>query len=1439
MNKFYILFIFIICFFIKLNESQLTPLTPEQSILGKAINSTFTKYPSLQGFNSQCSFKIHILIEVPVGETITSYTTNVTNDVSFYQEIKNDNYYIFTNAQGNQIIGTNSQLLTFTTSNNFQQTYQLNTNCLDIDVGKLKVVNSTKPIVFSNYFIYYFYLEGLEPGCYYKSIPCNTASIQYSSFSDSYNYYITATQMTQTLNLTKEYQFTMDFNDGKSFSFTIDSYYSLFEEDLPTTHFETFFPSDILSSNSNYTQMSFGYQPLFASTLNTNIMRPYQVFNNYYLTLPLRGSKGNMTFIGSIDTTNDPTNSGVLINSTLMSEIGATLDSITFTTKINVTPLPILGIKSIVVGEANSLFYAEFSNTHDYQFSSLHYIFISSFSEDWPFGFISGTNSEFLHKVYLQRIPSLTSITSFDYSFKINQEGFQQNIAPISISNSDSPILKSYGFTRITNSKYLLSLDIESIHGVKSISFDITRNPSSFSVVSGTIYNGTFELIVPLFSASQLVIKDTVFNSLIIYEGDSVSANPISIFNYPQNNNNYEYKLKDFTSISFLKNNLDLNYDSESYNIVYLNSPNIPQDTPILFSLLDIITLPINRNPEEFSLVNNEFIYNTTSGLFESKFILPKNNMFGQIPFQIIFGTISLFDNDLMNERLIVNNTVLDYQGPIFSFFEKIGDASVISTTTGTIGWRFNITDELNGFESGYIKVMGTVDSSTYHFNFTMNDVIGDKFNCQYQILINVSQPCISQEYRIVKVIMYDTNKISSKFILNGENSFSIITPFINFLDQGVDITVLPFTCIGSTMVDSKPTLLSFTTSTTTIDVGAPNRTISFDFSIDPGTIGIKKDQLPIIYLITVDTEISKCNSELISYSTNSAVYKCSTELPLGFGYPGQIILSMYGIVNNGGYFYGYSTKDIELVANSNSYLETTYSSNFPVIISSDNYYSDDNGEIIIYGKGFSNVNLVTITYSDSALPPNSATISTHYGSSAIKITGIKKTNKLFKIKVSTGGGLSSNEFSIQPIYFDRSLKPIPTESPTTTPSVTPSTTPSVTPSTTPSETPSTTPSETPSTTPSETPSTTPSETPTTSPTTPIPTITPIPTNPPQKCLGNPECGGKNQGYCSPTGCICYSPWIGTTCTSQTIIVPQPSTNTTNPQIEIPTDNNNGQSSESNSQEPQKMIFKSLISLVSLRELNFKNEEVKNHIFDQWVYTPIDEFKNQYFTTISNTNITATLEWFNQSTSIQFANQNLTMNPSSIKYTIEITKYQFSSSLNQLQLVMAASLTSSSNDICSLNQFGNTSTGDDSNYLKIQIENHSLYGRFIKRAIIDNIVKSISNVLLDSSLNVVDSSSSLQSFIGITIPYYSDSIIVDPDFSVLIDSKSASNEDDSICTKKNSGLTTAQLAGIIVGSITFAAVLVIVTVYVIVKRYKHKKFMVAVNKKMTEMNNNK
>lgn len=84
------------------------------------------------------------------------------------------------------------------------------------------------------------------------------------------------------------------------------------------------------------------------------------------------------------------------------------------------------------------------------------------------------------------------------------------------------------------------------------------------------------------------------------------------------------------------------------------------------------------------------------------------------------------------------------------------------------------------------------------------------------------------------------------------------------------------------------------------------------------------------------------------------------------------------------------------------------------------------------------------------------------------------------------------------------------------------------------------------------------------------------------------------------------------------------------PSTEIPIlspDSSGG--SNSGDENISKIIFKSLISLVSLRELNYKGEQIKLYTFDKWIFTPLDNYKNLYETSIdvnnTITNISATI----------------------------------------------------------------------------------------------------------------------------------------------------------------------------------------------------------------------
>ncbi|KAN0016290.1 hypothetical protein ACTFIU_006254 [Dictyostelium citrinum] len=340
------------------------------------------------------------------------------------------------------------------------------------------------------------------------------------------------------------------------------------------------------------------------------------------------------------------------------------------------------------------------------------------------------------------------------------------------------------------------------------------------------------------------------------------------------------------------------------------------------------------------------------------------------------------------------------------------------------------------------------------------------------------------------------------------------------------------------------------------------------------------------------------------------------------------------------------------------------------------------------------------------------------------------------------------------------------------------------------------------------------------------------------KCKGTPICGGPNQGTCNNVlGCICNSPWVGVDCSSKVIILPQPVFNTSSPTI-IVNDTTTSSNSETN--------LVAIISVVAIREIDFNNKVVHMYSFDKWIYNSINPTVSTYSSNIVNKNgsttpISVNIEYFENEKTIEFAGQEIKMKPSSIKYTINIDQYPFSARLNQLQLIISATaITNSDSDSCSNKEFDNT-TSESSDYIKLSISNKSLYGRFIRRALVDSKPITISNELLDQSLGAISDSHTSQSFIGINIPIYSKKVIIDPDFSLLLNSNPTTiTNDNSICSPKSSstGLSKAKLAGIIVGCSIFAIAITVATVVTIKRKRTLKKEMKVFSNKLEAMKQN-
>ncbi|KAN0008991.1 hypothetical protein ACTFIU_008878 [Dictyostelium citrinum] len=1155
---------------------------------------------------------------------------------------------------------------------------------------------------------------------------------------------------------------------GETVNLTTKSFY--FNVPYPTTQYYDLYPQNLIGTT--FTEFGFHYSPLISISCDTVTTKPYQLLIlqglKIFYTKPISGKKGKMSFITAFQNSYGFNNFSLISpnsDSLLRTSLPIDITEFTYRSYGGQLSLNLYGLGSSNIPSLIPLFEALFIGTNNRLDGNQFIVGTDKFIAGWPFGYISGNKTSYIHSVDFLR-PINYSTTFYPYSFGtavLNglspYESFSDSVSTNLIIEKTSPILVSYSFKRLKgkNSNFLFTANIVSKNGVKRIKLDDVDYGLK-SLVSGSNKDGVYEIIyVPSENSFSEIISfscyDIYENYFQYYHNQIVSYEPFLIFKVPDYLVNV-FSVDSFDNITFAKNNLNL-LNSGGYNTMYLNSSKINPDTPLLLILTDPISSSYQSIERSTLYRSFPIVYDSNLKIFTCDFIIPRNNLYGEVTYFIKFtnGLVTNYQLGPNVPKLIIDETYLDNQGPIFSFFEPINTGIEVGDGDVNYGYIFNITDDFNGFSRGSITVKGSIDNSEYVFDFSLSDAMyGNKLNSQYQIIIPLSKQCISQVYIITNVILKDTNNITSVFNLYSNYADSTINPFLKYYDVGIVSLYLNIICNPPVVFDEDyQQLVSFTHSITNsiADVGKLNSSITFDFSIDTPTTGIKDRQLPIVYILSQKTDRVECVSTLVleDIAHGTTNYTCTTTLPIGFGYPGLLLFSIYGFINNAGYFFGYTTSNIAKYFPSSYYIDTKFIiGDEPIITSTDSIFSTG-GDLLIYGRSLSNTKHVSIFYSETGVQ-STLIQDAIYGSSAVLINSIAETSKPFKIQIITTSGLKSNEYWVNPIYFE-------------------------------------------------------------SPTTPV-----IPTNPPQKCSGNPECGGKSQGYCSPNGCICYSPWIGTTCQSKVIVVPQPEVNPNEPSTNIIT----------NSTKSETSSLVGVISIVSLRELDVNNKVIKTFKFDKWNQTNLEKNKNIYSTSIkfddgnnniiNNCFINVETQWYEELTNITFANQLLVMNPSTLKYNINITAYPFQSKLNTLQLVIRAKLIQNDydDDVCSNQEFGNT-VADNSDFIQLSVKDHSLYGRFVKRGIVDGRILSIDNVKLED-LDDESNYYTSDSFIGIAIPQYTNLIQLDPDFGLLVDISPT----DSMC-KKGRSLSKGAMIGIIVGCVGFVIVVVIVVALLVKYKY--------------------
>ncbi|EGG18125.1 hypothetical protein DFA_06792 [Cavenderia fasciculata] len=250
--------------------------------------------------------------------------------------------------------------------------------------------------------------------------------------------------------------------------------------------------------------------------------------------------------------------------------------------------------------------------------------------------------------------------------------------------------------------------------------------------------------------------------------------------------------------------------------------------------------------------------------------------------------------------------------------------------------------------------------------------------------------------------------------------------------------------------------------------------------------------------------------------------------------------------------------------------------------------------------------------------------------------------------------------------------------------------------------------------------------------------------------------GNCQHGNCTYNGCQCFTGYTGYNCSEKqssiTTTVAQNNNGTLNVSIY---GNSSSSSTTSTSLFQIKMIRIDesdidgmVINSIDLTRLNWTLST--NNETDKWTY-------NTLFG--GGTSIQVKFVFYVNATIIPFSNQQLDINAQTLKATILISNYTFAGLLNTLSIVFETGFNNDAETVesCSIEQSNNIF--NQNLYTSIQNPNGGLVSRYLSYAEVDTHPVRIETKLL--------SSTNSSQIIGVSIPYFSQYGLVDPDFSIF------------------------------------------------------------------------
>ncbi|KAK5574874.1 hypothetical protein RB653_010128 [Dictyostelium firmibasis] len=269
------------------------------------------------------------------------------------------------------------------------------------------------------------------------------------------------------------------------------------------------------------------------------------------------------------------------------------------------------------------------------------------------------------------------------------------------------------------------------------------------------------------------------------------------------------------------------------------------------------------------------------------------------------------------------------------------------------------------------------------------------------------------------------------------------------------------------------------------------------------------------------------------------------------------------------------------------------------------------------------------------------------------------------------------------------------------------------------------------------------------------------------------NCTNSNQGICNTSNsqCSCINDYYSFDCSLKKNNNNGGGGNTGNNSTVDPS---TGITNFTDSQVNFQIYFKNLF------EIDFNGNIINKYsLKSNWTFNKTKDNQTNNIYKLEQTiqqscQIISTIEEVSTSKEYSFAGSTFTLDAGSIKLTISISNYTYKSNLNTLQLQLISSVDDQNEESnCNTKESSTNEISSSSfKYIKISKDNRVLQGRFINKVLSDGRSTYLSTDIKSDGNTVVAT---------LNLPHFVNQSIIDPDFSVLLDTdfKSECNSENN------------------------------------------------------------